>query len=327
MAIDKAELATELEKNPEIATVAVEALQKKGYSIYDKAKHDEFMANIRKDAVEKDLPAAIGKEVSKIHTQYDQDIETALGIKKTDPNEKSYDYLKRASKTKLDELGTKIADYEKTIREKGDPSGVLQKKIEAAEEKARLAIEERDKKITQLTTENSSAMKGVILVNSFAEFSKTFVKILPPMFNRTSKMIMDEYLINSVLKDGKLYVGDGTGGIKKDAAFKDIPIEDAFKEDFKDVIDVKRTQGGAGSKGEHRTDADPDPSQFTVDNFTMPVVTTQTEVTEALLKAGVPKGSAAFKEIFQKHALGITHVMEGTKRIQKQTGKPLPLGQ
>lgn len=327
MAIDKIELATELEKNPEIATVAVEALQKKGYSIYDKAKHDEFMANIRKDAVEKDLPAAIGKEVSKIHTQYDQDIEIALGIKKTDPNEKSYDYLKRASKTKLDELGGKIADYEKTIREKGDPSGILQKKIEAAEERARIAIEERDKKITELTTQNSSALKSITLNNSFAEFSKTLVKTLPPMFERTKKIILDEILTSSVLKDGKLYQGDGTGAIKKDAAFKEIPIEDLFKEEFKDVIDVKRTQGGAGSKGEHRTNADPDPSQFTVDNFTMPPVTTQREVDDAIMRAGVPKGSKVYLELFQKYALGITHVIEGTKRIQKQTGKALPLGQ
>src|SRR6478736_4255437 len=150
MPIDKVELATELEKNPEIVTVAVEALGKKGYSVYDKAKHDEFVSNLRKDAVEKDLPAALNKEVSKIHSQYDADIETALGVKK-EANEKSYDYLKRAANAKLTDLNTKIEGYEKTIREKGDPSGVLQKKIEAAEEKARIAIEERDKKIADLS--------------------------------------------------------------------------------------------------------------------------------------------------------------------------------
>jgi len=153
------------------------------------------------------------------------------------------------------------------------------------------------------------------------------VKNLPAMFERTKKIILDELLVSSVLKDGKLYAGDGSGGIKKDATFKEIPIEDLFKVEFKDVIDVKREQGGAGSgKGGGNPDVT-DPAQFTVDNFSMPVVATQQEVTEALIKAGVPKGSTAFKEIFQKFALGITYVTENNKRIQKQTGKALPLGQ
>jgi len=323
MPIDKAELATELDKNPEIVTVAVEALNKKGYSVYDKAKHDEFVSNLRKDTIEKELPKEIDKKIAEVHNRYDQDIESTLGIKK-DANEKSYDYLKRAATAKLTDLNTKIEGYEKTIREKGDPSGILQKKIEAAEEKARLAIEERDKKIADLSKENSTALKSITLNSAFAEFSKTFVKTLPPMFERTKKIILDELLASSVLKDGKLYAGDGTGGIKKDSTFKEIPIEDLFKTEFKDVIDVKREKSGAGSgQGGGNPQGDVDPAQFTVDNFNMPDVKTQQEVTEALLKAGVPKGSKAFKEIFQKYALGITHDDKGK---QKQTGKALPLG-
>lgn len=326
MPIDKAELATEIEKNPEIEKIATETLAKKGFVIRDKATDTTFMDNYKRDVLEKELPKEIDKATAQIHNRYDQDIETALGVKK-DANEKSYDYLKRAASGKLAELNIKIEGYEKTIREKGDPTGVLQKKIEAAEEKARLAIEERDAKIKTLTTDNEKATKGILLQQDYSELSKSFVKTLPAMFAISSKYILDGVLANAVMKEGKLYVGDGTGGIKKDSAFKEILVSDDLKLQFKDVIDVKREQGGAGSGKGGGNQQEQDPSQFTVDNFNMPSISTQLEVTEALIKAGVPKGSVAFKEIFQKYAMGITHEVVAGKRIQKQTGKELPLGQ
>jgi hypothetical protein len=323
MPIDKAELATELEKNPEIEKVAVEALSKKGFVINDKVKHEEFVSNVRKDAIEKELPKELDKKIAEVHNRYDQDIESTLGVKK-DSNEKSYDYLKRAASSKLTELNSKIEGYEKTIREKGDPHGILQKKIEAAEEKAKIAIEERDKKINELTTQNSTALKSITLNNAFSEFSKSFVKTLPPMFDRTKKIILDEILASSVLKDGKLYAGDGSGGVKRDAAFKEIPVEDLFKAEFKDVIDVKREQGGAGSKGGFKGE-EVDPSKLTIETIEIGDVKTQGDVVDALLKHGLTKGSPLFREAYQKFALGIVHETVGNKRVQKQIGKALPM--
>lgn len=321
MPIDKAELAAEIDKNPEIVIAATEALQKKGFSIYDKAKHDEFITNLRKDTIEKEIP----KEIAKVHSQYDADIKTTFGIDRNQ-DEKSYDYMKRAASAKLTDLNTKIEGYEKTIREKGDPSGVLQKKIEAAEEKARIAIEGYEAKIKSLQGDNEKATKSMLLNQDYSELSKTFTKQLPAMFDKLSKMTLDSVLSQSVLKDGKLYLSDGTGGIKKDGAFKEITVADYLKTEFKDVIDVKREQGGAGSgKGAGNPGNEGDPTTINKDNFQMPAnVKTQGDLMDVMMEQGIKRGSQAFTDIWNKFALGYEMVTEGTKKVRKDIGKPLP---
>lgn len=322
MPIDKAELATVLATDPEIEKIATEALTKKGFIVRDKAADTTFMDNYKRDVIEKEIPG----EIAKVHSQYDRDIESSLGVKK-DPNEKSYDFLKRAAKVTVDGLNGKIAEYEKTIKEKGDPQGIWQKKIEDAETKARLALEERDKKIGELTSSNEKATKSILLQQEYSEIKKSFKKDLPAMFSTLEKYKLDEILAASVVKDGKLYLGDGLGGIKKDASFKEIPIQDHFKVEFKDVIEEPRKQGGANSgNGNGNPNPGVDPNTTTVDNFQMPSdVKTQDDLMSHLLKSGIPRGSEQFNKIWNKFALGTETVMEGNKKVQKTVGKPLPM--
>jgi len=322
MPIDKAELATVLATDPEIEKIATEALTKKGFVIRDKAADTAFMDNYKRDVIEKEIPG----EIAKVHSQYDRDIESSLGVKK-DPNEKSYDFLKRAAKVTVDGLNGKISEYEKTIKEKGDPQGIWQKKIEDAETKARLAIEERDTRIKELSSSNEKATKSIVLQTSYGELAKNFKKDLPPMFGKLSQQILNETLAIAVLKDGKLYLGDGSGGIKKDASFKEIPIEDHLKAEFKDVIEEQRKQGGSGSgNGGGNPAGGVDPNTVTVDNFQMPSdVKTQDDLMSHLLKSGIPRGGEQFNKIWNKFALGQETVIENNKKVTKIIGKALPM--
>lgn len=321
MPIDKAELATEIEKNPEIATAATEALTKKGFVVRDKASDTTFLDNYKKDVIEKEIP----KEIAKVHSLYDQDIKATFGVDRNQ-DEKSYDYMKRAASAKLTDLNAKIEGYEKTIREKGDPTGVLQKKIDEIENRAKTTIEGYEAKIKSLQGDNEKATKNILLTQYYAELAKTFTKQLPAMFDKLSKMTLDSVLSQSVLKDGKLYLSDGTGGIKKDASFKEITVADYLKVEFKDVIDVKREQGGAGSgKGGGNPTNDVDPATITKDNFQIPAtVKTQGDLMDVMMEQGIKRGSQAFTDIWNKFALGYEMVTEGNKKVRKDIGKPLP---
>lgn len=325
MPIDKAELATELDKNPEIQTAAVEALQKKGYSIYDKAKHDEFISNIRKDVLEKDFKT----EAAKIHDQYDKDIESLYGVKR-EQNEKTYDYNKRAATAKIKEFNDKILVLETSVKEKGDPTGVLTKKIETLEQQAKIEIEKRETRIKELEGSTEKANKSSAMANVYAEVSKSFLKQLPPMFERTAKIVRDELMQTAIVKDGIMYVGDGTGAIKKNpSTFKEITMEEQLKEEFKDVIDAQRKQGGTGSgNGQGKGgDSTIDPLTVTKENFVVPAdVKTQNDLMDAMLKMGLVRGTPAFNDIWSKFALGTETALEAGKKVVKQVGKALPMG-
>lgn len=320
MPIDKTELAAEIDKNPEIVTVATEALTKKGFVVRDKASDTTFLDNFKRDVIEKEIP----KEIAKVHSQYDADIKTTFGIDRNQ-DEKSYDYMKRAAGAKLTGLQSEVDKLQKVINEKGDPTGVLQKKIEEIENRAKTTIEGYETKIKGLQGDNEKATKNILLTQDYNELSKTFVKQLPAMFDKLSKMTLDSVLSQSVLKDGKLYLSDGTGGIKKDATFKEITVADYLKTEFKDVIDVKREQGGAGSKGNYKPDADIDPTTINKDNFQMPAsVKNQGDLMDAMIEMGIKRGSKEFTDIWNKFALGYEIVMNGTNKEQKKVGTPLP---
>lgn len=321
MAIDKAELATELDKNPEIVQVAQEALTKKGYVIRDKAADTTFMDNYKKDVIEKELPA----KLSEAYNRFDQDIETITGLKK-ESTEKSHEYLKRSTSTVLSGLKEKITGYEKTIADKGDPTGEMRKKIEAAEDIARKAIAEKDTVVKDMTAKTEFQNRKAIVDSAYAELSKTFVKTLPFGFDRGSKQILDDVLKATILEDGVLYISDGNGNKKKDASFNPIKVEDVLKAEFKEVIDTKRTQHGGGSgNGGKGTPGDIDPKAITKDTFVLPATAkTQIDVMDAMIAMGLPRGDN-FNEIYEKFAKGIEKVTENGKTIRKQVGTALPL--
>jgi Seryl-tRNA synthetase len=301
MAVDKIELTKDLE-TPEYQALVKEVLSKKEFVIRTKEEETTFQANFKTDVIEKEIPS----KIRAVHDQYDKDVEEITGLKR-EQNEKSYEFVKRALKHNTGDaaaLKTEIADLKKQIKE-GDRTGATAQALKEAEEKYKTSLAEKEEIIKSLQTETSQTKKSALLTSDYAGIKSRFVKTLPPMFDRTEKVILSEALALGVVgQDGKLYLSDGNGGIKKDNAFNPIPMAKYLEEEFKGVMEAA-PKGGAGSGG----GADPnatDPNAITADNFIVPeTVKNGGDLMEYMLSIGLKRGTDQYNKIWEKHRMGL----------------------
>jgi hypothetical protein len=296
MPVPKEELVKDLE-TPEYLTLVKEALAKKEFIVQDKTEHASYLDRYKSDVIEKELPS----RVKAVHDSYDKDTKDLFGVDR-DPNEKSYDYLKRAAKGKLTELeasAKKIQDLEAAIA-KGDTSAAMAAKLEAEEKKFKTILREKDDKISALEKQSLVTSKSADIKLIYGEIKKSFVKQLPPLFARAEAAALDEVVNNSVVKEGKLYMSNPDGSIRKDASYNEITVEDYLKREFKDVIEVQKKQGGAGSPP-GGGDGAVDPAKLTPDNFPMKEnIKTKAELTDYMLSLGLKQGTKEFQAIWTK---------------------------
>jgi hypothetical protein len=300
MAVNKEELAKDLE-TPEYQQFVKETLAKKEFVIRSKDEETQFQTRFKTDVIEKEIPL----KIKAVHDQYDKDTKELFGIDRNQ-DEKSYDYYKRA-------VSVKFADYENAKKElvtlkeqiaKGDTSGATAKQLQEAEEKARLALAEKDKEIADLRGKQTITEKRALLNSVYAEVKASFKKDLPTFFTKAEKAALDEALSIAVVKDGQLFKGDGKGGVAKDASFNDIPLKTYLLEEFKDVIDTTTPKSGSGSSGGGGNNTDP--ASITVDNFVMPgEVKTRSDLDGHLLELGIKKGTDQFNKIYRKFAANL----------------------
>jgi hypothetical protein len=302
MPVNKEELVKDLE-SPEYLGLIKETLAKKEFVVQDKTEHASYLDRFKSDVIEKELPS----RVKAVHDSYDKDTKDLFGVDR-DPNEKSYDYLKRAAKGKLTELETsakKIADLEAAIA-KGDTSAAMAAKLEAEETKFKTILREKDSQIEQLQKQTQTTSKTADVKLIYGEIKKGFVKQLPPMFARAEAAALDEVINNSVVKDGKLYMSNPDGTVRKDSSYNEITVEDHLKKEFKDVIEVQKKQGGAGSPP-GPGDPTVDPSKLTPDNFPMKEsIKTKIELTDYMLSLGLKQGTKEFIAIWTKYGYPMT---------------------
>lgn len=301
MPVNKEELAKDLE-TPEYQTLVKETLAKKDFTVRTKTEETTFQDNFKKDVIEKEIPL----KIKEVHDRYDKDVEETSGLKR-EQNEKSYDFVKRALKANTGDsaaLKTEIADLKKQIKE-GDKTGATAAALKEAEEKYKTSLAEKDTLITKLQGETSQAKINTLLTTDYAEVKRSFIKTLPPMFDKSEKAILAEALTLAVVgDDGKLYLGDGKGGVKKDKSFNPILISEHLKEEFKGVIDIAGgPRGGAGSKGAPDPNA-ADPNAITPENFIVPeTVKSGGELLDYMLTLGLKRGTEQFSKIWEKHRL------------------------
>lgn len=300
MPVNEQELVKDLD-DPKYLKIVTDTLAAKKIEVLDEKAKTTLLDNFKKDVVEKEIPA----HIERVHTQYDADLKTVFGDDyKREANEKTYDALKRVGKAKLDGFATKIADLEAQIK-KGDPTGALTKKLQETEDQAKTTIEGLKTKITELEGGAASANKLARFNEVYGTIKAKFQKTLPPMFTQTEKAINSGIIANAVIKDNVLYVGDGSGGIKKDASFKEITVESFLEGEYKDVIDIRKKQGGTGSEGGGKkdpTDNSIDPKTITKDNFEMPGnIKDPEELMTHLMEIGVPRGTKQLTEIWNKY--------------------------
>lgn len=298
MPVDKTELAKDL-ATPEYQAIVKDELSKKEFVIRTKDEETTFQTNFKKDVIERE----IGPKIAEVHSQYDKDVEELYGIKRNQ-DEKSYDFNKRAAKAKLaeyDAAKTEVASLKEQIKG-GDPTGTLKKQLEESEERARVALADKDKRITELEGLNTITKKESQLLREYGDIKATFKKELPTLFDVSEKAVLDEALRNSVLKDGKLYATNSDGSIKKDASFKEILVKEELAVRFKDVVDVTKVQGGSGSSGSGKNkDGGIDPKTITDENFVMPEgLKSRDALMTHLIELGVPRGTEQFTKIWNK---------------------------
>jgi hypothetical protein len=298
MPVDKIELAKDLE-TPEYQTIVKETLAKKEFTIRTKDEETSFQDNFKKDVIEKEIP----KKISEVHTQYDKDVEEITGLKR-EQNEKSYDFVKRALKANTGDttaLRTEITDLKKQIAA-GDNTGATKKLLDEAENKFKASLAEKDQLIQKLQGETTATKRESLLTSAYAGVKKDFKKELPPMFDRTEKAILSEVLSGAVVgDDGKLYMGDGKGGVLKDKSFNPVLVETHLREEFKAVIDVTKPKGGAGSTPPPGGSGKTNPDEITVENFEMPDnLKNADDLMTYLLEVGIKRGTDQFNKIWEK---------------------------
>lgn len=297
MPVNKEELAKDLE-TPDYQNLVKDTLSKKDFIVRTKDEETQFQERFKTDVIEKEIPS----KISAVHSQYDKDVEAVTGVKRNQ-DEKSYEYVKRVlgdlKSQSSDELKKEVQDLKKQIAE-GDKTGATAKALQEAEEKYKTSLAEKDNLIKSLQEKQSGVERESILTREYAEIKRTFKKDLPPLFDRTEKAILADVLSTAVIVEGKMYVGDGNGGVKKDASFNPIPISAKLKEEFKAVIDGAAPKGGGGTKG-GGSNNDADPSKITVDNFEMPeTVKNGTELIDYMMEQGLKRGTKQFDEIYAK---------------------------
>lgn len=299
MPVPKEELVKDLD-TPEYQAIVKETLAKKEFAIRDKTEESTFLDNYKKDVIEKELPTRI----KAVHDQYDKDTKELFGMDR-DANEKSYDYLKRAGKTKLGELNAsadKIKELEAAIA-KGDTSAAMKKKLEEEEANWKTKVKQYEQRIKDLETETQVTSKAADVKLLYGEIKKTFVKTLPPMFSKAESATLSEAISNSIAKDGKLYMANPDGTVRRTKTYEEITVEDFLKAEFKDVIEEKRKTGGAGSPPGGGNDPI-DPTKITPDTFEKPDnVKTKVELTEYMIGLGIKQGTPLFNHIWRKYGV------------------------
>lgn len=299
MPVSKEELVKDLE-TPEYQTIVKDALAKKEFVIRDKAEDSSFLDRYKADVIEKEIPS----KIKEVYDKLDIDIKTTFGVDR-EANEKTYEYLKRAGKVKLTALDTsaaKIAELEAAIA-KGDTSAAMAKKLETEQENWKKKSREYETTIQKLQTENQVTSKAADVKLVYGELKKTFVKQLPALFARAEAAALDEAINNSIVKDGKLYMANADGTIKKDSKYNEITVEDFLKAEFKEVIEEKKTQGGGGSDPKAGGDGT-DPKDLNAKNFKKPDnIKTKATLTDHMLSLGLKQGTAQFNDIWRAYGL------------------------
>lgn len=304
MPVNKEELIKDLD-SPEYLNVVKETLIKKEFHVEPKAEREGFLERYKTNIIETEIP----QRVKSVHDQYDKDIKEVFGADRNQ-DEKSYDYLKRVGRAKVQEAETirgEVAALKEQLKG-GDPSGTLRAQLEAAEQRARVAIEEKEKEITTLRQTQSQAEKQFAVNGVYANIRSQFKKELPPLFNRVEKSVLDDVIGNSAVKpvngNNVLVMLNSDGTVRKDHSFKEITVEDYLKLEFKDLIDVKPAAGA----GSHNPEPNLDVKSMTAEEFgayLTPDIDSKEKLMGKMRERGIAHGTALGNAIWKKYAVNL----------------------
>lgn len=211
-------------------------------------------ADAEKSFLESHTQQQIDAAFSQRNTQLEQDIEQLTGIKRNS-NEKHYDFLKRAVSDRLKEvtdLKNKIADWEK----KGGPGSEtiindLKNQLQSAQQTYQQTIAEKEKALNDLNAKFFGTQLNGTWDQSLGKIRGRFIEspLIDDAVEARRRKFFDEHeavesngqIVYKKKADGKMLISKSDG--------KPQSTEEIVNDIYKDLIDKKRAQGGAGSGG------------------------------------------------------------------------------
>jgi hypothetical protein len=211
-------------------------------------------ADAEKTFLESHAQQQIDSLTSRFATDLEKDVKELTGVAKN-ANEKYYDYFKRATQSRVQEINdlkTKIADYEK----KGGAGSEqiiadLKNQLASAQQTYQQEIANKDKSLQELQSQFFGTRLNGAWETSLGTMRSKFVE--NPFLNselemRRAKFFNDHtaeesngQIIYKKKIDGKVLISTKDGKPKS--------TDEITDELYKDLIDKKKTQGGGGSNG------------------------------------------------------------------------------
>lgn len=211
-------------------------------------------ADAEKSYLESYAQQQIDSATNRFAGDLEKDVKSITGIDRV-PNEKYYDYFKRATVARVQEINdlkTKIADYEK----KGGAGSEqiiadLKNQLSSAQQTYQQTIAEKDKSLQDLQSQffgtrlNGSweqslgKIRGTFIENQFLNSELEMRR--SKFFNEHTAEESNGQIIYKKKSDGKVLISTVDGKPKS--------TDEITNELFKDLVDKKKTQGGGGSNG------------------------------------------------------------------------------
>lgn len=309
MPVNKDELAQDIATNPEYQTIVKTELAKKEFVIHDKTEHTAYLDRVKSTTIEQELPKQLDAKISETYSRIDKDVKELYGIDRN-TNEKTHEYLKRAAKTRNDELASSkatIIELNEAIK-KGDPTGVWSKKLEETQQLYQSQLAAKDQEIEGVRKQAGGLATKAKIDLTFVDIKKDFKKALPPMFDITQEAILSS--VSSQVKtgeDGQLYMIDAAGAWVLDGTFSKVPLTNYLRDKFKDVIEIKKIVPGSGSHQEPPPDIDP--TKLTLETFPMkPSIKTKPELMDYMNSIGLKRGTTEYNRIWGKFSVNLATV-------------------
>lgn len=279
----------------------IKFIEEKGDTSYVIRTEDDdkkFLENYGKSVLEKELDPAI----SKVHNQYDDDLEKIFGERKK-PGEKTYNFMKDKFKT-WKEKAERVENLEGEIEtlKKGSPEVESKlREIKSLQGQMDKLRQDYEGKITEMSKQN---LKNN--VKSEIERGLLGLKVKPGIPEAMKQLyvdkIIDDLAANAEIRDGKVVFLDGEGKALRDpSTMAPYTAEALLKERMKDVIDIGHQVKGPGIQDPVRKDTNGELNIILPDN-----IRTKVQLGDYLVKElGIKNTTKEYRDAYAKYSKGL----------------------
>ena len=230
----------EIIENEETFTAVLNAAKEKGYNIRTADEETTYKERLAKQIEDE----KISPRLKQVASDIERDVFESTGIEKN-PNEKYYEYLKRAGKTLKEQFETVKAGQK-------DPAE-FEAKFKELENNYRKSLQEKEAAYQELSGKVTMAEKSSLINGVYGEMKANFDKSVSGtgIFKKYEADTLNEIAKNSaIVEDGGkkvLVATDSDGNPLKDGNLNYIPVDKVLKERFKEAMPEGKTQTGAGT--------------------------------------------------------------------------------